>query len=78
MTTAKVSSKGWIVIPSDLRRKYNLHAGTRVVVVDYGGVLSLIPAMDNPVEEAAGLFRDKPPLTGTLLEEHAVERARER
>ena len=23
-----VSEKGWIVIPADLRRKYNLHPGT--------------------------------------------------
>ena len=78
MTVATVSAKGWIVIPAQLRRKYELKPGARVVLVDYGGVLSIIPAMDNPVEEAAGLFKDKSPLTDTLLEEHARERARER
>ena len=34
-----VSEKGWVVIPADLRKKYNLHPGAEVAVVDYGGVL---------------------------------------
>src|SRR5213594_2004563 len=32
-----VSEKGWVVIPADLRKKYNLHPGAEVSVVDYGG-----------------------------------------
>jgi AbrB family looped-hinge helix DNA binding protein len=31
-----VSEKGWVVIPADLRKKYNLHPGAEVSVVDYG------------------------------------------
>ena len=31
-----VSEKGWVVIPAELRRKYNLQPGTEVSVVDYG------------------------------------------
>ena len=27
MTVATISSKGWIVIPNELRRKYHLRAG---------------------------------------------------
>ena len=45
MTVATVSSKGWVVIPADLRKKYGLDAGSRVMVVDYGGVLAIVPSM---------------------------------
>ncbi len=78
MTTITISSKGWIVIPSELRRKYHLKAGTRVAIVDYGGVLALVPAMDAPVEESAGILKGGSSLTHALLEEHADERAHER
>ena len=36
---AIVSEKGWIVIPAELRKKYNLHPGAEVSVVDHGGSL---------------------------------------
>ncbi|MEJ5200537.1 MAG: AbrB/MazE/SpoVT family DNA-binding domain-containing protein [Anaerolineae bacterium] len=62
-------AKGWIVIPHDLRERYGLKPGVCVALVDYGGVLSIVPAMDNPVEEAAGLLKGKRPLTQALLEE---------
>ena len=78
MTTATISSKGWIVIPSELRRKYNLRSGSRIVLVDYGGVLALVPAFSDPLEQAAGLLKDGPSLTEALLVERAQERARER
>ena len=57
MSVATVSSKGWIVIPNELRKRYNLRAGARVAIVDYGGVLSIVPAMTDPVAEAAGMLK---------------------
>jgi AbrB family looped-hinge helix DNA binding protein len=77
MTTATVSAKGWIVVPSELRKKYNLQPGTRVGLVDYGGVLSLVPALVHPVEEAAGSLKGDRSLVEALLEERAREHARE-
>ena len=77
MTVATISSKGWIVIPNELRKKYHLRAGDKVALVDYGGVLSIVPAMTDPVEEAAGSFKGERPLTRALLAERGEERARE-
>ena len=74
MTVAIVSAKGWIVIPSELRKRYNLRAGARVTLVDYGGVLSIVPAMTDPVAEAAGMLKGERSLTGALLAERARER----
>jgi AbrB family looped-hinge helix DNA binding protein len=77
MTVATISSKGWIVIPNELRRKYHLRAGDKVALVDYGGVLSIVPAMTDPVEEAAGSLKGERSLTRALLAERAEERTRE-
>ena len=78
MTMLTVSSKGWVVIPAELRRKYDLQPGSRVMLVDYGGVLALVPALDDPVEQAHGLLAGrKSSLTKALRAEKAKERARE-
>jgi len=70
---AKISSKGWVVIPAKLRQKYNLKPGDRVQVVDYGGVVSLVPASEDPVTHAAGMLRGRGSLTKALLEERRRE-----
>lgn len=54
MSVVKVSQKGWVVIPAELRRRYGWKPGTRVNVVDYGGVISLQPVLKNPEEEGWG------------------------
>lgn len=73
-----VSEKGWVVIPAELRRKYNLHPGAEVSIVDYGGVLALIPTMKDPVRQAAGMLKGRTSLTRALLAEHRRERRRGR
>jgi AbrB family looped-hinge helix DNA binding protein len=75
---AKVSSKGWIVIPAELRHKYDLKPGDKVHVVDYGGVVSLVPHSTDPVAHAAGLAKGRRSLTKALIEEHRQERGRGR
>ena len=76
--TLKISQKGWVVIPADLRKKYDLKPGDEVHIVDYGGVLSLIPVSAAPIEAGAGLLKGEPSLTKALLNERNRERERER
>lgn len=71
----KIASKGWVVIPAALRQKYNLKPGSSVEIVDYGGVLALVPQHDDPIEAAAGMLAGETSLTKALLREH--EQARE-
>jgi len=75
--TLTISNKGWVVIPADLRKKYNLTPGTEVVIVDYGGVLAIVPAMKDPVKQGYGMLKGGPSLTQALLKERAAERKRE-
>ena len=72
-----ISNKGWVVIPAELRKKYNLLPGTEVIIVDYGGVLSIIPALEKPVKQGRGLLKELPSLTKDLLQERRKEKSRE-
>ncbi|MBO9368785.1 MAG: AbrB/MazE/SpoVT family DNA-binding domain-containing protein [Chloroflexi bacterium] len=77
MRTLTISSKGWIVIPAELRKKYGLHPGERVALVDYGGVLAIVPYPANPIHEARGRLKGDRSLVEALLRERTQERARE-
>ena len=73
MTVHTISEKGWIVIPADMRRKYRLAPGDTVHIVDYGGVLSIIPQKRDVVAEAAGMLRSNKSLTRIAESEHKNE-----
>jgi AbrB family looped-hinge helix DNA binding protein len=77
MTVLTISKKGWVVIPAELRKKYNLTPGTEVVIVDYGGVLSIVPAPNDPIKEGADMLKGTDSLTQAIVEEHRQERERE-
>jgi AbrB family looped-hinge helix DNA binding protein len=75
--TIKVSQKGWVVIPAELRKKYNLKPGSEVVFVDYGGMLAIFPAMKEPIKQSFGVLKDGPSLTEALIKERREEYLRE-
>jgi AbrB family looped-hinge helix DNA binding protein len=73
MTVHSISSKGWVVIPAELRKKYGLEPGSEVRIVDYGGVLAIIPAWEDPIKHTAGMLQTGKRLTQTLSVEHRDE-----
>jgi AbrB family looped-hinge helix DNA binding protein len=77
MATVTVSSKGWVVIPAAYRRKYAVHSGSQVEVVDFGGGMSLVPLLPHPIRAAQGLLKRGKGLTGALLSERTAERKHE-
>lgn len=76
MATATISAKGWVVIPVELRKKYDLHEGAQVVLVDYGGVLAIVPALSKPIQQARGMLKGGKSLLKALREEKRRERER--
>jgi len=70
---AKVSAKGWVVIPAPLRRKYGIEPGTMVEIEDADGKIVIFPGAKDAIEEGYGLLAGKP----SLLEELLAERARD-
>jgi len=73
----RISSKGWVVIPAELRKKYSIEPGDLVQIVDYGGVLAIVPSLENPIEEGDGILRGGESLGKALLRERAADRKRE-
>ncbi|MBI2851529.1 MAG: AbrB/MazE/SpoVT family DNA-binding domain-containing protein [Chloroflexi bacterium] len=67
MNTSTLSEKGWVVIPQDLRRRYGLKKGDRVHVIDYGGVISIVPAVETPIKESHGMLKGKTSLVKELV-----------
>lgn len=70
-----ISNKGWVVIPAELRKKYNLLPGTEVIIVDYGGVLAIVPALQDPIKQGRGSLKGLPSLTKDLLQERKKEKS---
>jgi AbrB family looped-hinge helix DNA binding protein len=67
MNTATLSQKGWVVIPKELRKRYGLKKGDVVQVIDYGGVISIIPASKNLFKETQGMLKGKTSLVRELM-----------
>jgi AbrB family looped-hinge helix DNA binding protein len=66
----KLSQKGWVVIPASMREKYGLKPGANLQVVDYGGVLAIVPAFRDPIKQGAGMLKAEDSLTQVVVEEH--------
>lgn len=77
MAIVKVSKKGWVVIPHEIRERHNIRPGDEVQIVDYGGTIAIVPVMKDPVRQMRGMLKGGPSLTEALLEERRKERERE-
>ena len=73
----KISNKGRVLIPAELRKKYNLHAGSEVVIVDYGGVLTIVPAVKDPVRLGRGFLVGGASISAGLKQDRKFEETRE-
>ena len=68
-----VSNKGGVVIPAEFRKKYRLQPGSKVRMVDYGGVLAVVPELEDAVAQGYGMLKGTGSLTQALLREHRKE-----
>jgi AbrB family looped-hinge helix DNA binding protein len=73
MATVKTLSKGQIVIPADMRKRYHIEAGTEIQIMEYGGIIYLIPPVEDPIKAACGILPSKPSLSEKLLTERKSE-----
>lgn len=75
-STAVISSKGQIVIPANLRKRYRLREGTTVVFQEERGRLVLEPKNFEAIYALQGSLREFP-IEASLEEERRAERKRE-
>jgi AbrB family looped-hinge helix DNA binding protein len=56
--TTKITKKGQIVIPVELRRRYDINPGDTLELMDIGGEIVVIPlVVKNPIDAARGLLK---------------------
>ena len=73
MAVVKILSKGQIVIPAEIRKRYNLEPGKEIQIMEYGGIIYLIPPVEDPINAACGVLPPKPSLSEKLLRERKSE-----
>lgn len=77
METANVTSKGQLVIPARLRRRYGIKAGTKVRFIERGGEIVFQPVTGAYIRGLCGILKSETSVTRELLEERARDRERE-
>ena len=77
MNTAYVTSKGQLVVPSRLRRRFGIKPGTRINFVEEGGRIIFQPVTREYIRSFRGMFKLKPGKK-SVVQEHLEERRRER
>ena len=75
--SAYVTSKGQLVVPARLRRKYGIKAGTRVRFVERDREIVLQPVTRQYIRSVCGLLAETGPATPDLLKERARDKQRE-
>ncbi len=73
MGTVRTLSKGQIVIPAGLRKKFRIEPGTEMQIMEYGGIIYLIPPVDDPVRAACGSLPAEPSLAEKILRDRKEE-----
>lgn len=77
----KISSKGQVVIPAQLRKRFGIEQGTRATWSEENGQLVLTPITVQRIREAMGCLKPRPGEPSAfegLFEERERERRREK
>ena len=69
-----VTTKGQLVIPSKLRRKYSIKEGTRVAFLEQENRLVLQPLTPQFIRSLRGSLKGEPSALKALLEDRKQER----
>ena len=77
METAYVTSKGQLVIPAKLRRRYGIKPGTKVCFVERENEILFQPVTKEYIRSVCGMLKSETSVTRELLKERARDKERE-
>jgi len=72
-----VSSKGQLIIPAEVRRRFGFEEGTEVIFTEDKGRLILEPLSFHAIYQLQGIFKREPSAFELFEQERREERARE-
>ena len=70
---SKVTVKGQVLIPGELRKRHHIEPGSQVRFFEYGDVLCIMPVVKEPVDTAWGALTGGDSLAEELLKERAKD-----
>ena len=74
METAVVTTKGQIVIPVKIRRRYGIKNGSKVAFIEQEGKLMVQPLDKDYFNNLAGILGEKGKMLKSLMEDKKKER----
>ena len=77
METAQVTSKGQLVIPARLRRKYGIKPGTKICFIERDHEIVFQPVTREYIRSLCGMLKSDTSVTEELLRDRALDKKRE-
>lgn len=77
METARVTTKGQLVVPSRLRRKYGIKPGTKICFIERDKEILFQPVTREFIRGVCGMLKSGTSVTQELLKERARDKERE-
>ena len=77
METSYVTSKGQLVVPARLRRKYGIKPGTRVCFIERDHEIIFQPVTKEYIRSVCGILKSETSMTKDLLKERRQDKQRE-
>lgn len=72
-TNATVTTKGQVVIPSEIRKRYGIKAGTQIAFIEEKGVLIMQPITEDVIRRTRGMSKGGPSLVRMLKDWRKAE-----
>lgn len=77
MDTAYVTSKGQLVVPARLRRKYGITTGTKICFIERDSEILFQPVTREYIRSVCGMLKSETSATEELLRERRKDKERE-
>ncbi|MBI1820764.1 MAG: AbrB/MazE/SpoVT family DNA-binding domain-containing protein [Nitrospirae bacterium] len=78
MESVHVTSKGQLVVPSRLRKKYGIKPGTKVCFIERDNEILFQPVTPEYIRSVCGILKSNTSVTQELLKERAKDKEKEK
>ncbi|MDA8163709.1 MAG: AbrB/MazE/SpoVT family DNA-binding domain-containing protein [Desulfobacteraceae bacterium] len=73
MATTTATVKGQVTIPAPLRKKLNIHRGTKISVKEQDGKIIMEPLPEDVLKAGRGILKTKGRAVKRLLQDRQIE-----